>query len=131
MGLFDGRAQRPTPSTALVKLKRIPENFIDDGLTLFPDNWFGFNFKWAGRIHDWRYCTRCHSPGVMCVADKEAADWEIKWNVAAALPWRWSWLGTVVKIGVWRGGYGSYNSCGPLVGIRCRHWQTMPDWMTI
>ena len=131
MGLFNGRAQQSMPVGAKAVLGGIPGDFVDDGLTLFPDDWFGFDFKWAGRIHDWRYCTRCHTPGTMCVADKKSADREIVRNVSSSLPWRWTWLGNIVGYGVWRGGYGSYNSCGSNCGSNCRHGMTKPDWMTI
>ena len=141
MGLFDGRSQRPIPEEAtaiLAEIDRTTPGFSDDGLSLFPDRWFGFDFKWAGRIHDWEYCSRAHPAGAMGVRAKKRADRRIGRLVRAALPWRWKVLGTVVRLGVWRGGYGSYNSCGPvpygatdeqLVGGLCRHAILRPDWM--
>lgn len=140
MGLFDGRAQRALPDEAVELLSEIPSEFRDDGLSLFPDRWFGFNFKWAGRIHDWEYCTRCHDPGVMTVEWKVEADRRIGRFVSSSLPVRWKWLGTVVRLGVWRGGYGSFDSCGPNPsGVNeiqhslsvCRHNMPKPAWFTV
>ena len=142
MGWFDGRSQRPVPQEAVELLAVIDEttpDFQDDGLSMFPDRWFGFQFAWAGRIHDWEYCGRCHPAGYMNVDQKRAADKRIGRLVRSALPFRWRWLGTVVRVGVWRGGYGAYNSCGPvpdgatdeqLVEGACRHGIARPDWMT-
>jgi hypothetical protein len=141
MGLFDGRSQRPVPAEArelLEEILRGSPGFTDDGLSLFPDEWFGFDFSWAGRIHDWEYCSRAHQAGSMGVRAKKRADKRIGRLVSSALPWRWKVLGPVVRFGVWRGGYGSYNSCGPvpygatdeqLVAGRCRHELDRPDWM--
>lgn len=141
MGLFDGRSQRPIPAEAteiLEEIETTSPGFLDDGLSLFPDRWFGFDFAWAGKIHDWEYCSRAHPAGSMGVRAKKRADSRIGRLVRSALPWRWKLLGTVVRVGVWRGGYGSYNSCGPvpfgatdeqLVGGRCRHGLERPAWM--
>lgn len=141
MGLFNGRSQRPIPKEATQLLDEIAEKtpeFKDDGLSMFPDRWFGFNFSWAGRIHDWEYCSRAHAAGAMVVRAKKRADQRIGRLVRSALPWRWKLLGTIVRLGVWRGGYGSYNSCGPLpfgatdeqlVSGKCRHDLDLPDWM--
>ena len=141
MGLFDGRSQRIVPKEAQAILETIDEefpSFEDDGLSLFPDRWFGFDFSWAGKIHDWEYCTRCHAAGAMNVRAKKDADGRIGRFVRSALPWRWKILGSIVRLGVWRGGYGSYNSCGPVPGGAtddqlvtglCRHGITRPDWM--
>ncbi len=141
MGLFNGRSQRPIPKEAANLLAEIDEQtpgFKDDGLSMFPDRWFGFNFSWAGRVHDWEYCSRAHAAGAMGVRAKKRADQRIGRLVRAALPWRWKILGTIVRAGVWRGGYGSYNSCGPmplgatdeqLVLGKCRHDLDLPDWM--
>ena len=135
---FNGRAQHPIPTEAEEILAEIPERFQDDGLSMFPDRWFGFDFKWAGRIHDWTYCTRSHQAGHMNVRRKREADRRIGRFVSSSLPWRWKWLGTVVRLGVWRGGYGSFNSCGPypsgatddqLVDGLCRHGMARPPWM--
>lgn len=133
------RSQKPIPPEAAELLELIPETFTDDGLSLFPDRWFGFDFAWAGRIHDWEYCGRCHAAGHMNVQRKTEADVRIGRFVSLALPWRWKWLGRVVRFGVWRGGYGAYNSCGSLPSDAtedqladglCRHEMPRPDWMT-
>ncbi len=140
-GWFEGRSQRPVPVEAqeiLAAIELGTPGFLDDGLSMFPDEWFGFDFAWAGRIHDWEYCSRAHPAGSMGVRAKKRADKRIGRLVSGGLPWRWKVLGPVVRLGVWRGGYGSYNSCGPvpygatdeqLVAGLCRHGLDRPDWM--
>ena len=130
MGLFDGRSQRPLPQMALEILKKIPTEFHDDGCSNSPDEVFGFEFRWACRIHDWRYCTRCHLPGTMHYASKQRADRELRQFIRASLPWRWRWVSRIYWRGVQAGGgFDAWNSCGPEDGQRCRHNVAMPSWM--
>lgn len=136
---FNGRSQRPIPEEAALTLAGdIPDRFKDDGLSLFPDRWFGFRFEWAGRIHDWEYCTRSHPAGSRTVRAKREADQRLGRYISASLPLRWRWLGLVVRFGVWRGGYGSFDSCSfvpkgasdeQLVHGLCRHDIPRPSWL--
>ena len=48
--------------------------FCDDGCTTSPDGILGYDFSWACRIHDWRYCTRCHPPDSMSQLARRFAD---------------------------------------------------------
>jgi hypothetical protein len=124
------RRQLTIPARATEVLRIIPQDFRDDGLSTCPDSLWGFNLKWAGRIHDWRYCTRGHAPGRMTQAWRRAADYEIKDNIQSALPWRWRWVGWVVRFLVWKyGGIAAFDSCGYDVGEKCRHNMGRPTWM--
>jgi hypothetical protein len=124
------RAQYPIPSTGESALREIPKNFVDDGCSNSPDGWFGFEFQWACRIHDYRYCTRCHDPGTMTYGMKLFADNELKRNIRYSLPWRWRWVRYVYHAGVWFGGnFSAWDSCGPDAGEVCRHGMSQPDWM--
>lgn len=108
----------------------ISELFIDDGCTNAPDSLFGFDLSDACRTHDWRYCSRCHTAGSMTKSWQRAADKELRRNLASLLPWRWRWAKWVYYGAVWRyGGFGSFDSCGPSVGVRCRHGCKKPGWM--
>ena len=114
--------QLAAPVSAVLTLAGIPRGFMDDGCSNSPDEWFQFNFRWACRIHDWRYCTRCHPADEMTQTHRHAADKELAANIRASLPWRWGWLRYVYLFGVWRyGGVNAWNSCGPEVGTMCRH----------
>lgn len=130
MSLFDGRSQRPMPTTAVAVNQQIPRHFVNDGCTNAPDTLFGFELGWACRIHDWRYCTRCHPAGTMTAGHRRRADAELGANVRAALPWRWRWVGWVYRTAVWRyAGISAFDSCGPSAGLKCRHHMPIPRWM--
>lgn len=125
------KMSRPDPKAAKL-LEQIPQLFHDDGCSNSPDGLFGFNFRWACRIHDWMYCTRCHKPGLMNYHRKLVADRVLKINIAAALPFRWRWVKHVYYAAVYvAGGLGSFNSCGRSAGERCRHNMPIPDWMRV
>ena len=130
MGLLDGRLQRPIPKEAKRTLAEIPEHFRDDGCSSSPDDLFGFDFRWACRIHDWRYCTRCHPAGSMTWQRKNDADGELKENIRTSLPWRWRWVRFLYHRAVFIGGnFGAYDTCGPEAAECCRHGMAMPGWM--
>jgi hypothetical protein len=117
------------PQEAQKNLKKIPKGFKDDGCTNSPDKLFGFNFKWACQIHDWRYCSRCHEPRNMRHQDKVAADRELRKNIKSSLPFRWRWVAFVYYTAVWRyGGLGSWDSC-LTTDKKCRHNVGKPKWM--
>lgn len=126
------RAQRPIPKEASALLRgSVPASFKDDGCTNSPDSIFGFDFKWACRIHDWRYCTRCHDPGSMTYETKLRADMELKRHFKSSLPLRWRWIRYVYYAGVLAGGgFNAFDSCGPEEGETCRHDVTSPQWMS-
>ena len=127
---FDGRAQRPIPTEAAKWLREIPSEFSDDGCTNSPDSVFGFKFRWACRIHNWRYCSRCHPPGTMHYESKLKADAELARYIGSSLPFRWRWVRRIYLRGVHvGGGFDAWNSCGPEDGDTCRHGIAMPDWM--
>lgn len=127
---FFKREQLPTPEDAKRLLELIPAEFSDDGCSNAPDGIFGFDFKWACRIHNWSYCTRCHGPGTRTHLVKVQADNRLKRHIDQSLPFRWSWVKYVYYTAVWRyGGMGAFNSCGPEVGFKCRHQMVMPEWM--
>jgi hypothetical protein len=112
--LFPGkRAQHPIPDGAARVLAQIPDRFHDDGCSNSPDSWFGFDFSWACRIHDWRYCTRAQALAG-CETSPEAkayADKRLREDIAASLPTRWGWVKYVYWRAVARLGDGSYDSC--------------------
>ncbi len=127
---LDGRAQRPMPNLAARLLQDIPDVFTDDGCSNAPDAIFGFRFDWACRIHDWRYCSRCHPAGTMHYANKQTADHELSNHMGATLPWRWRWVRRIYLRGVQAGGgFDAWNSCGPEDGEFCRHNIELPPWM--
>ena len=124
---FRGRAQRVIPEVAQRIYDSIPERFVDDGCSNSPDGWFGFNFRWACRIHDWKYCSRCHPLVSMTQYYRKLADKELQRNISASLPWRWKWVSRIYKFEVRRhGGTSAWNSCGPRVGALCRHNMRWP-----
>lgn len=114
-------------------LAGIPAGFVDDGCSNSPDAWFRFDFRWACRIHDWRYCSRCHPAREMTQAGRTRADQELGMNIRAALPWRWRWVASIYQFEVWRwGGMAAWDSCGPEAGNRCRHGMPeRPEWLGI
>jgi len=136
--LFPGkRSQLPVPEGALEHVSMVPLYFVDDGCSNSPDGWFGFDFSWACRIHDARYCQRTPIDGPSSPAQgthehREYADNWLRSDIKASLPWRWRWVGWVYWAGVRAGGgIKAYNSCFPLfphgAGLeqarrkRCRH----------
>ena len=130
MGLFDDRAQRPRPTRAVELLADISVDFVDDGCSNSPDTIWGFKFRWACRIHDWRYCSRSHLAGTMHYANKQVADRELRDFVGESLPWRWRWVRYFYLRGVQvGGGFDAWNSCGPEDGEFCRHNIALPLWM--
>ncbi len=124
------RKQLPKPAAAVQILERIPKRFLDDGCSNSPDSVFGFDFRWACRIHDWEYCSRCHKAGRTTQTNRRFADREIKLFIGSALPWRWRWVRfvyyRVLKVA---GGVDAWNSCGHTKGELCRHNMPMPGWM--
>ena len=113
-------------------LKKIPKRFVDDGCTSSPDRIFGFDLSWICRIHDWRYCTRCHVPGTMDTHRRNVADCELRELMRATLPLRWRWVGWAYWLVVWqRGGFDAWDSCGFDVGDFCRHEMPRPEWMIV
>lgn len=125
------REQLPYPDRALHILEHeIPDDFTDDGCSNSPDSLWGFSFRDACRIHDWRYCTRCHLPGSMTQSARHKADRELAQNIRARLPKRWRWVRYLYYFMVWKeGGTSAFDSCGPDAGGQCRHGQPMPSWM--
>jgi len=122
MVLDISRKQKPIPPKAKYLLAQIPDGFTDDGCSNSPDSLFGFDFKWACRIHDYRYCSRCHDPRYMRNADKVDADKELRRNIRSTVPRRWFWIPWVYQFAVWRyGGLGSYDSCFNNKDELCRH----------
>jgi len=123
-------SQLAVPPEARAVLALIPTEFVDDGCSNSPDRWFRFNFRWACRVHDWRYCTRCHPPYEMTQDGRHFADEELATNIRMSLPWRWRWLRFVYEFAVYRyGGVEAWNSCGYRRGERCRHNMTLPPWL--
>lgn len=121
----------PIPDEARYYLALIPAEFRDDGCSRSPDSLFGFDFRWACRLHDWSYCTRAHPPGSLTYARKVAADYTLREHLKAALPLRWRWVRFIYQGAVLAfGGFGSFNSCGPEAGELCRHAMRRPPWMT-
>jgi len=111
-------------------LDKMPKEFVDDGCSNAPDKIFGYDLSGACRVHDWRYCTRCHEPGTMSLEAQKAADRELRNNLSGLLPWRWRWLKWVYYVAVWRyGGFGSWDSCGLGAGQTCRHEMPPQQWM--
>lgn len=135
---FTEREQYRPSEAARALIRKVPIEFGDDGLSCFPDSLWGFDFKWAGRLHDWGYCSRCHPAGSLTVRTKKMRDKMIGQHVAESLPLRWKWVGHAVRYALWRAGYGSFDSCGfvphgatdeQLVAGLCRHGMRRPDWM--
>ena len=134
------RRQLPMPAEARAALARVPQHFTDDGCSNSPDSWFGFDFRWACRLHDHAYCTRANPAGSMTWGAKVVADEMLKQRIRSALPLRWRWVRYIYKAAVfWGGGYGSWDSCGdePPNGASelqrrnglCRHAMPRPEWM--
>lgn len=135
--LFPGaRKQHPIPAGAANQLRKIPNHFIDDGCSNSPDSWFGFDFSWACRIHDWRFCTRAQPDGEMTDERREAADLHLRQDIRASLPWRWRWIRWIYYRAVRRFGEKAFDSCPAqfAAGVSrtqaraavCRHGMTWP-----
>lgn len=124
------RSQRPPGLIARGLLSEIHKDFQDDGCSGAPDDWFGFDLRYACRIHDWLYCTRAHPAGSMTQERRRYADDLLGALIRHALPWRWRWVGWWYRLAVHRyGGIEAYDSCGPEAGDRCRHNLKQPPWM--
>lgn len=136
------RAQLPIPRERFDALERLlidHPNFDDDGCSSSPDRWFGFDFRWACRLHDAAYCTRANPPGSMTAGAKIAADWQLGRDVADSLPWRWRWVGPIYRTATLRVAWRAFDSCGrhdPYGATTtqrsqdlCRHGLALPEWM--
>jgi hypothetical protein len=124
----------------------MPKDFKDDGCSNAPDGFllkvskvrglrwlrrFARSFWWCCKIHDWRYCGRCHAPGTMNQSARSFSDHELGWNIRGVLPFLLKWTGWVYfRVTSELGGRRAWNSCGPASGKRCRHNILMPDWMS-
>lgn len=111
------------------KFYLIPWNFIDDGMTAFPDNLFGWKLAAYGRVHDWLYCSRSHPRGTMSKKHRRLADKVLRSALAAEAPRGLRWIPRLVFRAVRMFGAPSYDSCGPDRGELCRHGMRIPVWM--
>jgi hypothetical protein len=114
------------PALAAEILANIPAHFVDDGCSSSPDSWFGYDFRWACRIHDYMWCTRAHALGTMTKEWKLKGDLLLRRCIAAALPRRWRWLSFLYYRGVRRAAW-PFNTCQK--GDTCRHGLTYQDWL--
>ena len=137
------RAQRPIPVDRLDLLEslqiRFPD-FEDDGCSNAPDSFFGFDFRWACRLHDFAGCTRAHLPGALSSFGAAlVAHHQLGRDVASSLPFAWRWVGSLYRSAVlWRGIW-SWNTCGYEAQLvedpkkvragLCRHGLPRPRWM--
>ncbi len=115
------------PALAGAILADIPLEFRDDGCSSSPDALFGYDLRWACRIHDWWWCTRAHPLGQLTEDWKAAGDHILGVLVRSALPWGLRWIGTLYLRAVRRFA-GSYDSCGH-EELYCRHCLARPHWM--
>lgn len=139
MALIPVHTSRLPTSEMQVVLDRLPETWVDDGLSCFPDSIFGWDIATAGTIHDARYCTRLWDPGDLDRGWREAADSELGRNVRALLPFGLRLVGFGVFLAVYEvGGMKAFDSCGrdpygaSMAQLRlgqCRHGVPVPDWM--
>ena len=116
----------------IFRITRETPDFEDDGLSGgFPDWMYSrWELSIAGRVHDWHYCTRCHTAGSMTDKAKRFADKALRKHARELLPWFLNLAPIVLYIGVYvGGGFGSWDSCGPEEGTRCRHNIKQPQWM--
>lgn len=61
---------------------------------------------------------------------KRFADKALRKHARELLPWYLNLAPIILYVGVAvGGGFGSWDSCGPEVGDRCRHNIKQPDWM--
>ncbi len=114
------------PSTAVQILEGIPEDFVADGCTSSPDSFFGYSLRWACRIHDWRYCSRCNP--LPTYEGRLAADVELRENIQAALPWVFAWVGWVYYGGARQFGVDAWGSCDAHSSRPCRHGVAVTYW---
>jgi hypothetical protein len=121
------------PPAARTVLNLIPKRFIDNGCSMSPDSIIRNDIRWACRIHDWRYCTRCHRPGRLGTQYRRSADKELRLNLGAGLPWYVRWVRLVYHFAVrhWGDGDNAFDSCGIAAGAFCRHNMPMPAWMRV
>lgn len=119
------------PPAAFRLLLQIPREFVDDGCSWAPDRLFGVDLSWACRLHDALYCTRAHTEGALTSHWRRLVDTLLRALVDEAL------LGHPLRPLVARTYFaavrlfgGSFNTCGPNAGSRCRHGLTRPAWMT-
>ena len=111
-------------------LGEISDDFSDDGCSNSPDSILWRSIKWCCRIHDWRYCSRCHRAGSMNRGAQTWADTELGMNIRSALPFTTRWVGWLYyRVTNRFGGMGAWNSCGPNSGLLCRHGMEVPEWM--
>lgn len=116
----------------LIKIEHEHPEFQDDGLSgSFPDWMYKrWDLTDAGRVHDWHYCTRCHAAGSMTDQAKQFADKALRKHARERLPWFLNLAPIILYLGVRiGGGFGSWDSCGPEIGDRCRHNIKKPQWM--
>lgn len=143
---------RPIPRAAKILLDDMPEGFVDDGCSSFPDMlgriasvmthgavkpWV---LRWACRVHDWDACTRAHPPGTMTDARQRLINKRLRVFLVEYLPLRWRWLGWAMRAGLWFArGFGWWDSCdleargampSQLAQGLCRHALPAPEWMT-
>jgi hypothetical protein len=116
------------PQIALDCLANIPDHFKDDGCSNSPDSFFGFDFRWACRIHDHWYCSRAHPWGTMTDEWKDAGDLLLKRMVRHCLPRRWRWVGKLYYHGVQMFGGHAFDSCHVHPDALCRHGLSFDDW---
>lgn len=61
---------------------------------------------------------------------KRFADKALRVHAKELLPWYLRISPNILYVGVFvGGGFGSWDSCGPEEGDRCRHNIKQPDWM--
>lgn len=102
-------------------LTRVPAEFVDDGCSNSLDSVLGFSFRWACRLHDWYYCSRCWPEGAMTHGHKVTGDLYLERFIRASLPLPLKWVGLGYQLVVMVAAFRAYNSCGPEKGERCRH----------
>jgi hypothetical protein len=115
-------------------INQISPDFLDDGLSCFPDWIYRYllkhNVSPAGRVHDWHYCSRCHPSGTMDQTRRKQADRLLRLHVRELTHGHFRLTPWVVWLAVRRYGVNrAWNSCGPNRCARCRHNMRMPEWM--
>jgi len=128
--------QRAIPHDRLDALEWIAfwfPKFTDDGLSWFPDSLAGYDFTWAGRLHDFGYCAQARPPFRYGVLDRMRLDFQLARDVRNAVP-NWALadeIASVVLMGVTQLGVWSYNSCTiKRYNGRCRHGLLRDNWAT-
>ena len=117
----------------LLQIRQLWPDFVDDGLSGgFPDWIYArHHLRYAGRVHDWHYCSRCHRGGSMTPKARRFADRALLQHARELLPWYLQVAPIVLHLGVRIGGRSSWDSCGPYVGERCRHNIKCPPYMAL